>query len=92
MACGLPTVCFDTPVNRELLGDDGIYTDYGDPENLALALANALADPDNLKKTAENLRKRAVSRHDWCIGIMQLEATYRKMLSSGFPLLQNNHP
>lgn len=92
MACGLPTVCFDTPVNRELLGDDGIYADYGDPSSLASALADLLADRGNLQGTAEQLRQRAVLHHDWDSRVIQLEAAYRKILSPGFPLLQNNHP
>ena len=38
MACGLPTVAFDMPVNRELLGDAGIYAEYGDCSDLAAKL------------------------------------------------------
>lgn len=81
MACGLPTVCFDTPVNRELLGDTGIYADYSDPSSLASALASALADRDALQMAAEKIRERAVSRHDWANNVVPLEAIYRKMLS-----------
>lgn len=29
MAVGLPIVCFDTPVNREILGDTGVYAEFG---------------------------------------------------------------
>ena len=46
MACGLPVVASDTPVNRELLGEDGIYAAAGDAQALAARLTELLGRPD----------------------------------------------
>lgn len=85
MACGLPVVCFETPVNRELLGDDGIYATFGDAENLADRLAAALSEQEGLHRHGERLRQRAVQHHDWNSRAAQLEELYSEMRRSPFP-------
>ena len=52
MAMALPTVAFDTPVNREYLDRWGVYAERGNP----LALADGLG---------RRLRKRAISHYSW---------------------------
>jgi len=85
MACGLPVVCFDTPVNRELLGDDGIYATLGDAVHLAERLKAALSEQERLYLHGERLRQRAVQYHNWQSRGAQLEEIYRKMLNLRFP-------
>lgn len=85
MACGLPVVCFDTPVNRELLGDDGIYATLGDAVHLAEKLKAALSEQERLHLRGERLRQRAVQYHNWQSRGAQLEEIYRKMLNLRFP-------
>src|SRR5262249_6564595 len=46
MACALATVAFDLPVNREILGDLGVYADELTSASLAGALVRALAAQD----------------------------------------------
>ncbi|MBN2014701.1 MAG: glycosyltransferase family 4 protein [Candidatus Altiarchaeota archaeon] len=81
MACGLPVVVFDTPVNREILGDLGIYAKVlGDPESLASAILQ-IANDDEL---AENLgtasRKRVVENFSWDNVAMRLISCYKMMI------------
>ena len=90
MACGLPVVCFDTPVNRELLGDDGIYATLGDAVHLAERLKAVLSGKERLHLRGERLRQRAVQYHNWQSRAEQLEELYSKMCHSPFPLLQIN--
>ncbi len=45
LACGLPVLAFDTPVNREILGDLGIYAPLGDGGAFAGRLASIANDP-----------------------------------------------
>ncbi len=85
MACGLPVVCFETPVNRELLGNDGIYATFGDAVHLADRLAAALSEQEGLHLRGERLRQRAVQHHDWHSRAAQLEELYSKMLLPPFP-------
>ncbi|MCA9752915.1 MAG: glycosyltransferase family 4 protein, partial [Gemmatimonadetes bacterium] len=44
MAAGLPTVVFDNPVNREILGDDGIYVKDREANAFARGILAALED------------------------------------------------
>jgi len=53
MACGLPSVVFDSAVNREILGDHGNYARLGDASALAAEINNLLDHP------AERGRARA---------------------------------
>lgn len=80
MACGLPVVAFDTPVNRELLGDGGIYAAYGDAEDLARCLALALADRNLLHQQGKQMRERAVELHGWENRVQLLESYYHRLL------------
>ena len=57
IAAGLPTVCFDTPVNREILGDSGIYAKFGDKGSLSDAIVDILSDPEKLEMLKMAIRK-----------------------------------
>jgi glycosyltransferase involved in cell wall biosynthesis len=65
MACGLPVVAFDTPVNREVLGDTGIYARYGDARDLAAKVAALAADRDLRIGLSRQVRDKAVREHSW---------------------------
>jgi glycosyltransferase involved in cell wall biosynthesis len=80
MACGLPVVAFDTPVNRELLGNDGMYAEYGDPSELARCMSNALSDREQLRQRGRRLRQRAVELFGWDRRGQQLETFYQQLL------------
>lgn len=80
MACGLPVVAFDTPVNRELLGDDGSYARFGDADDLAGCMATALADREQLRQQGRRLRSRAVEQLGWDVRVQELEAIYQRLL------------
>jgi glycosyltransferase involved in cell wall biosynthesis len=60
MAMGLPTIAFDTPVNRELLGDTSILTPLGNAESLAIGIETYLNNNTMRKEAAQAVRKRAV--------------------------------
>lgn len=65
MACGLPTVAFDTPVNREILGDLGLYAALGDASSLASTILDAMRDEGLLADLGKKLRERAVKHFSW---------------------------
>jgi glycosyltransferase involved in cell wall biosynthesis len=81
MACGLPTVCFESPVNRELLGDDGIYAEPASAEDLARSIEQALQDHDDLQQRGKRLRLRAREEHGWKRRASQLEGLYQRLLT-----------
>ncbi len=65
MACGIPVIAFDTPVNREVLGDTGIYARYGDARDLATKITALLSDPEAIRSHGERVREKAVREHSW---------------------------
>jgi glycosyltransferase involved in cell wall biosynthesis len=66
MACGLPTVVFDSPTNREILGDLGIYAKiFGNPESFAEAIEFGLNNENMLRVLGQKLREKAVTDFSW---------------------------
>ena len=65
MACGLATVASDTPVNRELLGDAGVYVPVNDAGALAQALCGLLVDDERRARLGLALRQRAETEFSW---------------------------
>ncbi|MCX7792098.1 MAG: glycosyltransferase family 4 protein [Chloroflexaceae bacterium] len=80
MAMGLPTVAFDTPVAREILGDTGLYARHGDADDLAARLELALDDRDLAARLGAAARARAVAELSWERSIRVLEAIYAEAL------------
>ena len=65
MAMGLPTVVFDTPVNREILGHVGVYAKIGDVTSLAEALIGVLTNQARSAQLAELSLRKATDEHSW---------------------------
>jgi len=76
MACGLPTVAFDTPPSREILGDLGVYAPRGDVAALSEAIAGLLEDPERARWLGQRLRQRVVAKFSWQNTARQLLAAY----------------
>ena len=81
MACGLPVVAFDTPVNREVLGDTGVYAVYGDARDLAAQIAALAADSKTRAQLSEQVRDKAMRDHSWTTRGKLLAALYQTMLT-----------
>ncbi len=80
MAMGLPTVAFDTPVAREILGDAGLYARRGDADDLAARLELALDDRELAARLGAAARARAVAELSWDRSARALEAIYAEAL------------
>lgn len=65
MAMGLPTVVFDTPVNREILSNLGVYAEFNNPVSLAEKLEMVLSDDNLAKNLGKKLREKAVDGYSW---------------------------
>ncbi len=88
MACGLPTVVFENQINREILGDDGIYVEYGNTSALAGTIISTIRDDGLLRQLSEKLRERAVELHSWSARSKKLISVYQQLLAlrgSNFP-------
>lgn len=80
MACGLPTVVFDNRVNREILGDDGIYVEHGNAPLFADAIISTLQSKERLIALSGQLRERAIREHSWDARSRQLVSVFRALL------------
>ncbi|MCL4370511.1 MAG: glycosyltransferase family 4 protein [Chloroflexi bacterium] len=80
MAMGLPTVTYDTPVSREILGDLGVFARTGDPHALAGELESALFNERAALAQGEQLRARAVSTYSWIRGGKLIQEIYERLL------------
>jgi glycosyltransferase involved in cell wall biosynthesis len=80
MAVGLPTVAFDTAINRAILGELGAYARLGDGEDLAARLVELLRDEARRRAVGEALRRRAVEQFSWQTRARQLEKVYGRLL------------
>lgn len=60
MACGLPTVAFETPQAREYMAQYGVYAERGQVAALADRLVDLLAQADRRPALGAALRRRAM--------------------------------
>jgi glycosyltransferase involved in cell wall biosynthesis len=88
LAMGLPTVAFDTPVSREMLGDIGVYARYGDSAALAEKIVELLDNPQQAVELGHLGRIKAVREHSWELGGQQIAAIYERAFArrEGRPL------
>lgn len=80
MACGLACVASETPVNRELLGDEGVYAPVGRADRFAEQILSLLADPGRARAHGAALRQRAEQLFAWPVLAQRLAAIYRQAL------------
>ncbi|MGH7898575.1 MAG: glycosyltransferase family 4 protein [Candidatus Binatia bacterium] len=79
MAMGLPTVAFDTPINRGILGDAGVFARLGDGDDLTGRMIALLGDEARRAALGIELRRRAVEQFSWKTRARQFEAIYRRL-------------
>ena len=81
MACGLPVVATDTPVNRELLGEAGVYAAVDNPTALAARLSELLRTPARAREVGATLRRRAEREFSWPHLTDRLLRVYERLLT-----------
>jgi glycosyltransferase involved in cell wall biosynthesis len=80
MAMGLPSVAYDGPVSRELLGGAGVFVPMRDVGALATAIAGLLRDSHEQKLRGQTLRERVVTHFGWPALGRRLVDVYRTCL------------
>ena len=76
MACGLPTVAFDTPVAHEYMARLGVYAARGDSQALAERILDLIAQPARRCALGQALRQRAGQFFGWDEAAQRIEAVY----------------
>lgn len=77
LACGLPVVAFDNPVNRQILEDIGVYAPHGDGEAFCRELSDLARDPERRGRLGEAGRRRAVEQLSWKRAARELMDVYQ---------------
>jgi len=83
LAMGLPTVVFDNPVNREILGNLGIYAKSGDVKSLAGALVGILKDQSRARQLGAEGRQKATADYSWLAVGKRLKTIYEAVERAG---------
>jgi glycosyltransferase involved in cell wall biosynthesis len=85
LACGLPVVAFENPVNREILGDLGVYAPLGDGAGFAEALGRLSDDEARRIDLGRKGRQRAETDLSWDRAAERLIEIYRGLLDTSRP-------
>lgn len=65
MAMELPVVAYDTVVNREYMGDLGVYASPGDVGSFVAGLVRLINSPQLREDLGRQLRHRVVTEYSW---------------------------
>lgn len=84
MAMAQPIVAYDTPVNREYLGDEGAYAARGDVDAFAAEIARLAHAPDERFRLGQRLRQRSIEMFSWPAAADRIIALYRDLTSKRF--------
>ena len=76
MAAGLPSVAFDYIVNREILGDLGVYARPKDPVSLEDCISKLLDDEELRVNIVRKLKEIKSDSYSWRNSINQLLQAY----------------
>ncbi len=76
MAMARPVVAYDTLVNREFLGDLGVYAPIGDVFALADGIAGLARDAEKRSRLGAALRCRAAEMFSWPAAAIHMENLY----------------
>ena len=82
MAMSMPTVAYDTPAQRELLGDLGTYAPVGDISAFADRIDELLADRASWRAIGAGLRGRAETIFSWEREARTMVNAYRAALAT----------
>ena len=81
LSAGLPTVAFDTPMNREILGEAGVLVPLVNPAAFAEGLSFLLDQRARWEGLSRQARERAVSQFSWRSVAQRIEQVYAQVRS-----------
>lgn len=76
---GIPVICSDLPVLREVAGKGAVFVDPNQPEALADALSRVLREDSLWTSLSDNARKN-ITRFSWKKAAMETEAVINSVL------------
>ena len=83
MAMELPVVAYDTTVNREYLGDLGVYATPGEVGSFSAGLVELINSPRMREDLGRQLRHRVVAEYSWRTAAERILGIYQFIDKSG---------
>jgi len=83
MASELPTVVFDTKVNREILGDLGVYAKLDNATSFAEKIGSLLSQEGLRRRLGIRLRERVIKNYSWMSVGKKIMKVYQELLARG---------
>lgn len=80
MAAELPTVVFDTKVNREILGELGVYAELGSAASFAEGIESLLSQKELKRNLGTRLRERVARKYSWKSVGERIMEIYKELL------------
>jgi glycosyltransferase involved in cell wall biosynthesis len=80
LSCGIPCVCFDTPVNRYILGEAGFYAPPGDVRTFAEKIIELIASEEKRFHIGKIARKRAEEKFSWEKRVEEIVKIYKSVV------------
>jgi glycosyltransferase involved in cell wall biosynthesis len=81
MAIGLPVVVFDSEINREILGDTGLYAKFADIDSFVEKLVYLLENKDTAKELGQLARQRILDNFTWDNTFSNFIPVYQNLIS-----------
>lgn len=79
IASGLPVAAFDTEVNREILGELGVYAAYGNAAELAEGIRALCSNRERRLELGRELRRRAEEQFSWSLSAQRIVEVYQTL-------------
>jgi glycosyltransferase involved in cell wall biosynthesis len=79
MSMGVPVVCSDNPIYREVTQNDAFFAEPKNPHKLAEVIQAALKDPDTASKHASRAKVTAVERYSSDAVISKIRQLYLRV-------------
>lgn len=80
MSMGLPVVCSDNPIFREVTGGNGAYATSGNPRSLADAIRSAYENKKLSREKGIRNREIAIKRFSPRVVVPEVESLYNEMV------------
>lgn len=78
-AAGLPSVIFGSPVNKEILGEFGVYAKYNNQADYTKKLLFALSQQKQMGELSRKLKAKALKDFSWSNSAKDIVSIYNKL-------------